>query len=55
MIGILAIGLICYLKVDSETLKKRERFDNKSKSIFLMFTWRELKKNNNISNYYLIY
>ena len=39
---------------DYEKLLKNihEQGNNKSKSIFLMFTWRELKNNNNISNYY---
>jgi CDP-glycerol glycerophosphotransferase (TagB/SpsB family) len=29
-----------------------EKDNNKNKSIFIMFTWRELKKNKKISNYY---
>ena len=30
----------------------QEKANNKNKSIFIMFTWRELKKNKKISNYY---
>ena len=32
----------------------KANYKNKKKSIFLMFTWRDIKKNKNISNYYFL-
>jgi CDP-glycerol glycerophosphotransferase (TagB/SpsB family) len=38
--------------IEKEINAFHEKANNKNKSIFIMFTWRELKKNKKISNYY---